>query len=187
MVLTDICFEDFNSSFKSRRAPGYSAETLEWDPSISESPLQRFKRLEHEMEALKSELKQLSTAKGDSESETGPTQLDYDPLSVLSQVEALQKQAASLHLESIGAKVDAKKFDANSKKYSFLYKSFKRSNFIINISFKRQLLIDQINEAKKALPGKELKSQKIDGDVPIVFKIFNDVDSSSIEKASKVF
>lgn len=156
---------DFSNSFKSRRVPGYSAENLEWDPSISESPLQRFKRLEREMDELKADLKQFSTTNSEPGSETATTQPDFDPQSVLIQVEALQKQAASLHLESIGAKVNQIKFGSSAKK---------------------QFLIDQLNEAKKTMPGKEVRKQHAEGDVPITFKIFNDVDSTSIEKASKL-
>jgi hypothetical protein len=75
---------------------------------LSESPLQRYQRLEKELAELKEDLSKIST---------GPdASLNFDPVDLTKSVESLQKRVNSLHLQSIGVS-SGTELDAKAKKY----------------------------------------------------------------------
>ena len=47
------------------------------------------------------------------------TLINFNPVDLSKQVENLQKEINSLHLQKIGARVDASKLDNKTKKYDF--------------------------------------------------------------------
>lgn len=84
------------------------------DPN--ESPLQKFKRLERELNELKVELTQADKVASENEKLNS---LNFNPVELTKEVENLQKQIKSLHLQSIGAKINISDLDNKAKKYIF--------------------------------------------------------------------
>ena len=84
---------------------------------IAETPLYRYKRLEIELSELKKDL--LNMEKFASE-EDKQTLINFNPVDLSKQVENLQKEINSLHLQKIGARVDASKLDNKTRKYRFI-------------------------------------------------------------------
>ena len=80
------------------------------DPS--ETPLQRFKRLENELLELKRDISQMeNNENGEIKPETS-----FDVATLTKQLETLQKQINSSHLQSIGARVNSLQIDNKAKK-----------------------------------------------------------------------
>lgn len=160
---------DFSDSISDRRKFGYRVEpdNFEWD--LIESPLQRFKRIEKELNDLKSDLVSNKYNEEISESTIG-----CDPVELLNQIETLQKQIANLHLESMGLKSESSNVDNKTKK---------------------DLLLDHLNQMKVKLNSHQ-KSESIktgkqtenvdSGDSSIVFKLFADLDLDDLQQAKRV-
>ena len=77
-----------------------------------QSPLQRFKRLENELEVLKQDLKTMEKAVANGEDKP----VDFDPSTLVDEIAKLQTQINSLHLQSIGSGKNASDFDSKAKK-----------------------------------------------------------------------
>jgi septum formation inhibitor MinC len=114
------------------------------------------------MDQLKQELNELKLNDKNEE-----VSLEFDPIELLKQVEYLKKQVTNLQLEQIGAKQSVGKLEGSTKK---------------------QLLVDHLNDLKKSLnkADVEAKSHEQSVEKSMIFKIFNDLDSSELNKASKV-
>ena len=83
---------------------------------LVESPLQRFKRLEIELSSLKNDLVEMDQFASE---EDKKQLIDFDPINLSKQVEELQSKVKTLHLETIGAKVDINKLNNKAKKSDF--------------------------------------------------------------------
>lgn len=156
-------YVDFSDTITSRRKFGYRVEpdAYEWNQDLVESPLQRFKRLEAELTNLKEDLKEMD----EFASEEDKKQLiDFDPVNLSKQVDELQAKVKTLHLETIGAKVDVDK---------------------LNNKAKRDLLYDNLSASKKDLDKKE-KSKEGQDESGIVFKVFSDLDANDLARVNKI-
>lgn len=159
-------YVDFSDSISSRRKFGYRVEpdSYEWNQDLVESPLQRFKRLETELNALKNDLTEMDKFASE---EDKKQLIDFDPINLSRQVDELQNKVKTLHLETIGAKVDINKLNNKAKK---------------------DLLYDNLNALKKELVKNEKSgndSSKTD-DSSIVFKLFTDLEQSDLARANKL-
>ena len=65
-----------------------------------ETPIQRFKRLEKELKELKDDLKDMNNSDLSEDKQA----MNFNPVELAQQVESLQNQVNSLHLEAIGVK-----------------------------------------------------------------------------------
>ena len=75
--------------------------------------MQRFKRIERELNELKNDLKEMDQFATE---EDKKQLIDFDPINLSKQIEDLQIKVNTLHLESIGAKVDVNQLNNNAKK-----------------------------------------------------------------------
>jgi hypothetical protein len=78
---------------------------------LFEGPLQRYQRLEKELNELKEDLSKISS--------NSDGNLNFDPVDLTKSVETLQKRVNSLHLQSIGAG-SGSELDSKAKKYTLL-------------------------------------------------------------------
>lgn len=151
---------DFSDSLNRKHGYLIDHDIFEWNSH--ETPVQKFNRLQREMDQLKQELNELKLNEKNEN-----VSLEFDPIELLKQVENLKKQVTNLQLEQIGAKQSVTNLDGSTKK---------------------QLLVDHFNDLKKSL-GKvdiEAKSQEQSTDKSMVFKIFNDLETSELNRVSKV-
>ena len=77
-----------------------------------ETPLERFKRLERDLNELRADIKQMSEENGNNET----PDKNGDLVELIKQIEGLQKQTADLHMESLGLKSNASQLDDKNKK-----------------------------------------------------------------------
>jgi hypothetical protein len=80
---------------------------------LVESPLERFKRLEAELNRLKVDLTEMDQFASE---EDKKQLIDFDPITLSKQVEELQSKVKTLHLETIGAKIDINKLNNKAKR-----------------------------------------------------------------------
>lgn len=156
-------YVDFSDTITSRRKFGYRVEpdSYEWNQDLVESPLQRFKRLEAELSDLKNDLTEMDKYASE---EDKKQLIDFDPINLSKQVEELQGKVKTLHLETIGAKVDIDKLNNKAKK---------------------DLLYDNLNSLKKEL-AKNSDKKGGQSESSIVFKLFTDLEASDLAKANKI-
>lgn len=157
-------YVDFSDTITSRRKFGYRVEpdSYEWNQDLVESPLQRFKRLEIELSSLKNDLVEMDQFASE---EDKKQLIDFDPINLSKQVEELQSKVKTLHLETIGAKVDINKLNNKAKK---------------------DLLHDSMNALKKDLAIKEKTDGQKGDESSIVFKLFTDLEANDLARANKV-
>ncbi len=156
-------YVDFSDTISNRRKFGYRVEpdSYEWNQDLVESPIQRFKRLQAELANLKSDLVEMDKF---SDEETNKQLVGFDPITLSKQVEELQEAVRTLHLETIGAKIDINKLNNKAKK---------------------DLLYDNLNAQKKELASTE-KAKGGDESSAIVFKLFSDLEASDLARADKI-
>ena len=75
--------------------------------------MERFKRIEAELNSLKADLTEMDQFATE---EDKKQLIDFDPIALSKQVEELQNKVKSLHLETIGAKIDIDKLNNKSKR-----------------------------------------------------------------------
>lgn len=157
-------YVDFSDTITSRRKFGYRVEpdSYEWNQDLVESPLQRFKRLEIELSSLKNDLVEMDQFASE---EDKKQLIDFDPINLSKQVEELQSKVKTLHLETIGAKVDINKLNNKAKK---------------------DLLHDSMNALKKDLAIREKTDGQKGDESSIVFKLFTDLEANDLARANKV-
>lgn len=86
---------------------------------LVESPLERFKRLEAELNSLKTDLTEMDQFASE---EDKKQLIDFDPIALSKQVEELQNKVKTLHLETIGAKIDIDKLNNKAKRLVTLWR-----------------------------------------------------------------
>lgn len=163
-------FADFSDTISNRRKFGFIVEpdTFEWNQDPSETPLQRFKRLEQELNELKRDLSEMESSPSNDSSDNKPS---YDPIELTKQLESLRNQINSSHLQSIGARVNASQLDNKAKK---------------------NLLVDYLNEMKKSLSKKtegdknSNTAHSIQDPSAFIFKLFSDIEQIDLDRANKV-
>lgn len=161
-------YVDFSDTITNRRKFGYRIEPdiYEWNQDLVESPLERFKRLEAELNSLKTDLTEMDQFATE---EDKKQLIDFDPIALSKQVEDLQNKVKSLHLETIGAKIDIDK---------------------LNNKAKRDLLMDSLNAMKKDMSKSKAKSgneaARTQSEASIVFKLFTDLEANDLERANKI-
>ena len=112
--------------------------------------------------------------------------IDFDPINLSKQVEELQGKVKTLHLETIGAKVDIDKLNNKAKKFAFSFFNFSRLKLLnILLFLNRDLLYDNLNSLKKEL-AKNSDKKGGQSESSIVFKLFTDLEASDLAKANKV-
>ena len=74
--------------------------------------MQRFKRLERELNELKRDLNEIENVSANKENQEQSSN-DFDPIELTKQLENLRKQINVSHLQSIGVRTD---LDSKSKK-----------------------------------------------------------------------
>ena len=79
-----------------------------------ESPLQRFKRLERELNELKKDLNEMDKFASEDDKKQ---LLNFDPSELVKDVDALHKQVNSLHLSTIGQNLQNSQ-DTKKQKFS---------------------------------------------------------------------
>ncbi len=136
-------------------------DSYEWNQDLVENPIQRFKRLEAELTHLKNDLNEMDKL---TDEDTDKQLVGFDPITLAKQVEELQDKVKTLHLETIGAKVDINKLNNKAKK---------------------DLLYDNLNALKKDLAHNE-KAKTSDDSCAIVFKLFSDLEASDMTRADKI-
>lgn len=82
-----------------------------------ETPIQRFKRLEKELKELKDDLKDMNNSDLSEDKQA----MNFNPVELAQQVESLQNQVNSLHLEAIGVKSGNSLPDNKSKKFNLKF------------------------------------------------------------------
>lgn len=159
-------YVDFSDTLTNRRKFGYRVEPdiYEWNQDLVESPLERFKRLEAELNSLKTDLTEMDQFASE---EDKKQLIDFDPIALSKQVEELQNKVKTLHLETIGAKIDIDK---------------------LNNKAKRDLLTDSLNAMKKDLSKKNKSGDaaQTQSEASIVFKLFTDLEANDLERANKI-
>lgn len=76
--------------------------------------MERFKRLEAELNSLKTDLTEMDQFATE---EDKKQLIDFDPIALSKQVEELQNKVRTLHLETIGAKIDVDKLNNKAKRF----------------------------------------------------------------------
>lgn len=75
--------------------------------------MERFRRLEAELKSLKTDLTEMDQFATE---EDKKQLIDFDPIALSKQVEELQNKVKTLHLETIGAKIDIDKLNNKAKR-----------------------------------------------------------------------
>lgn len=139
ILIINLKKKDFSDTITNRRKFGYRVETdaYEWVYSahfylilidvhiilfiknldMVETPIQRFKRLEKELKELKDDLKDMNNSDLSEDKQA----MNFNPVELAQQVESLQNQVNSLHLEAIGAKSGNSLPDNKSKKFNLKF------------------------------------------------------------------
>jgi hypothetical protein len=91
-----------------------------------ETPLQRFKRLELELNELKSDIAEMDKLKNSGETST--ITADFNSAELTKQLESLRNQINSSHMQSIGARTNASQLDNTAKKSEQLTRIFSSCN-----------------------------------------------------------
>lgn len=91
--------------------------------------MQRFRRLENELNELKSDIEEMQKEKNDDHT---VKLANLQPTELLVEVDKLQKQINSLHLQSIGANEKLSNLDNKSKKWKKLLYRYKYNLKLLN-------------------------------------------------------